>query len=588
MTNEEIVRWEGVQTVAGLTGLFRYALRTGRKKSVRKALDRLEKRLLLQPYQPQLTGTLNDQIHELHSMGENERFSWVYNRIWDALSHSERLADEVVRDIVKSVGPDDAVRFSFAPALLPCLRYAQIQRFNGRGIFRPYAIRYSGVGKDVHLIAFASLFLGLSIYVESRAPWSPEPEIDLSETNEIEWPDVEVSFPPPQLAAADYPDFEHSIRQSQIPRAVDRGRYAIECIMLGYLERQSSRAVVFVSKNLISSTRQSCLRTRQSLISSGRVARVTELTEQSSVAFAGADHFVELNHSKIEQHEIWMTRAKKISQVLGGDVPTRQLISKSQRVPPKDIEAAGHTFAPNRYIANSRGDGGGILVAFRDLSNPTNSRLADYFEIIRPKATKHDPVGEFDLWEVRASNLSGFGEIEGTYRHLTVRQAKMEAIAEQKVRKDDILFAHRGPIGRVSYVRDAPQVGHELWASQSLMIIRQKARKASSKFYCDRKALFLYLLNEGVRHSWSIVAVGDRSPAIPIGEIERRGLPNNLITEVKRLRSTKILGDDNGIDSLIKAEFQAYEECIADMNEAKRALHDSLERVMAAAKAIEC
>lgn len=273
-----------------------------------------------------------------------------------------------------------------------------------------------------------------------------------------------------------------------------------------------------------------------------------------------------------------MSHAESISQAIGREVPYIELQSRSQFVSQDEIGAAGFTLQPARYLSTNRGQTGNLATSLRLLRNPTKNRLADYFDIIRPKATTSDPVGEL-LWEIRAGNLTEMGEITPDYRKVTVRETKRSSLEEQRLRNGDILFAHRGPIGRVAYVWDKRDNGNELWASQSVMIIRAKKMTSSkaSKLFCDHRALFMYLLNEEVRQSWSRVAIGDRSPAIPIGEIERMGIPNNLITA---RGEAKVEPDPNeSFSALVDEEFKKYRARLDRIKENKILLKEGLQRI---------
>lgn len=90
--------------------------------------------------------------------------------------------------------------------------------------------------------------------------------------------------------------------------------------------------------------------------------------------------------------------------------------------------------------------------------------------------------------------------------------------------------------------------------------------------YCDPKVLFMYLLTAKVRNFWSQIAIGDRSPAIPIGEIERFGLPEKLLLEKRPLKASieAPIGETDTYPYLVLREFekrQKHLQAIRDLEE---------------------
>ncbi len=160
-------------------------------------------------------------------------------------------------------------------------------------------------------------------------------------------------------------------------------------------------------------------------------------------------------------------------------------------------------------------------------------------------------------------------------------------LEEQVVKPGDILFAHRGPIGRVAYVTEAEVQENKNWAGQTLLILR--ARKSTSveliEKYCDPRVLFMYLLAPKVRASWIELANGDRSPAIPIGEIERFSLPEGILHARRPRKSVSEAGSNEprSDTDLILAEFHDRQEKLIALREIQEAMDDGLARAWTAA-----
>ena len=82
-------------------------------------------------------------------------------------------------------------------------------------------------------------------YTEAGPPWAPDMLFDDGEPN-AEPPDLEISFPPESFREADAPGLEASIREWKVPRAVDRGGYDLESVMLAYLGDSEAPALAIV------------------------------------------------------------------------------------------------------------------------------------------------------------------------------------------------------------------------------------------------------------------------------------------------------------------------------------------------------
>lgn len=168
-------------------------------------------------------------------------------------------------------------------------------------------------------------------------------------------------------------------------------------------------------------------------------------------------------------------------------------------------------------------------------------------------------------------------------RRITVRSTLAAGLEEQIIKPGDILFAHRGPVGHVAYVSDADVQGGDMWAGQTLLIFRARKRSASDRSgqYCDPRALFMYMLTPDAQRSWRGLAIGDRSPAIPIGQIESFRLPENLLLPNKPRQTNLPIGSarPRNYTEILLAEFQLRQEKLKELGLIQSSLDDGLDRV---------
>lgn len=561
----------------GVACLFRFAIEARKNDADLTSLRHLEKRFGLEPYEPKRRGTLEDYVKDLDALTANQRFRAVFDMISNLLSDDDKLDDRVAEQLINISSDHRIVRFSFPPSLLVCLTHANEMQSAKVVRYHGYEIRYAGLGTDRELMAFASLFLGLAIYTETGTPWSPDSVFDDGEPN-TEPADIEISFPPAKFNRNEAPHLEGTLRASKLPRAVDRGKYDIESVMLDYLCSTNNKAIVFVSEAFLTSTKQSRLLTRQYLIRSARIHQVLELTWMEPSTFMIR---LEANRTNTDQVHIASTRN---SLYIGRDaLLIHECRGSNLFVSFDEIRRAGDSLRPSRYLESGPAGGPNFRIEMVNAQLPTKYRLADLFEVIRPKTTRNDQVGTFALHEVRAGNISHNGEITGNYNTVNVRDTQVSRLEQQLIKPGDILFAHRGPIGRTAYVTKDDLINGELWAGQTLLIFRSR-RKNSQDLehnYCDPRVLFMYLLTPEVKWSWQDLSIDSRSPAIPIGQIEGFGLPSNIITYSKHKANHErdILQLKSEYINAILKEFEERQENLSKLSKMQKHIYSGLDKV---------
>jgi hypothetical protein len=567
-----------IKSQKGLTRLFWFAADARGDDARAAAAHRLTARFRLRPDEPSLRGAFEDAVRYLDSLEPAQRFEEVCALIKGALKDGERLPDNLGREFLTLTRDKKIVRFSFAPSVLLCLRRAQAIQHAGSQRFPGYDIRYAGVGADRELIASASLYLDLPVYIESGPPWVPDGLFEDGEPNS-EAPELEVSFPPSTFRSSDAPDLEVSVRASKLPRAVDRGTYDLESVMLAYLCSTEAPALAMVSESFLSSPKQSRLAARQQLLDARCIDRVAELDTADA-----PQYLITLRNAEISPDQVQMISTSDVQRFTGVDPFTRSVRGTYQLISIDDVQTAGGALLPKRYLATGPVAGSDLATHFKNATNAIGHRLADLFEIIRPKTIRDDPVGTLPIQEISGVHISQFGELSGPPRKADIRSTLKARFDEQRLRPGDIVFAHRGPIGRAAYLSEENLEDSDLWAGQTLFIFRQRKRYAGAPDvpYCDPRVLFMYLLAPRVRDAWKDVASSGRSPSIPIGEVERFMVPNGLTVERKPKRGPgspeKGSTTETPADRILN-EFELHQQNCKKLRETEIRLHVGLDRV---------
>jgi hypothetical protein len=556
MNIEGILAAAGLLNYEGLTTLFRAGLQAKRTEDKRIITRKIEKRLGLAPLDQTTSGLLKDVYTHLQNLQEGEHFDTTLAliaaageaSIWHDVAIAEKLANSICDNFL--------VRFSFDITVLPCLIHARFQKLQPYKPPTDHRTRYAGLGADVPLIAFAALFLDLDIHAESGLPWEPD-HIDDDGEPFVTPPDIEMSFPPLEFLASDAIHLEKSVRNSKLPRVVDKEKFDLKSVMLNYLSFTSSSALVFTSEKAVASTKQSHLKARKSLLDSKRIQRVTELKMKAVSGHESRHFLIKLNAGDVEDEEILMTTVNDIDAFTAPSIRQREIPGKGQKIPLEEVRSVVDTLKPTRYISTGPTGGSSLLSAFRNSRSHTKHKLSELFDVIRPKTTRHDPTGENEVREVRPGDISRSGEVLDATRKIWVRETVPISLERQKLQVGDILFAHRGPIGRVAYVTKDDVSARDRWAAQSLVIIRRRARQSTGRKlpFCDPRILFMLLLTPKEQEHWRGIAVGSKSPTVPIGEIERLGLPDRILSKVKKSEASR---------KNVKEAFYGFEDFVLD------------------------
>lgn len=599
MKLEGILREADLLTFRGLAALFRHGLLARGDQRSRDFVESADIRLESEKYAHPVPGILTDAAGFLDGLNENDQFERVCDLIAlasDDGGKSSWIGRDIAKTLVESIESDQVARFSFDPCIHPCLLQARRVRDFNLSAYKMLdcPVRYSGIGADVRLVALAARFLGLDVYADSSPPWDPSIPDDGGEPV-IDEPGIEVSFPPNEVALADLKHLEQSILAARVPQAIARGRVDVESVMLKYLAWTPASTRVVVSEKALFGRKKARLAVRFEMIDTERITQITELPSALVSGWPEGRFLIDLGSDKpplepIEEEPVesvksfimrrsntlptWLKRPTDVRKV-------REVRGKAQRVTFDDVRVANGSLAPVRYLASGPLRGRTITEAFSRMRNPEGVRLADLFDVIRPKTTRDERWGEYGVREVTPSDLSEFGEITGASRRISVRHGVYVGLEEQRLKADDILFTLKGRVGRVGYVfgtKEAEDQDHDRWASQSLMIIRARSRTTADtgRPFCNPRFLFMFLLTPGMRDHWRTVATDRRSPTVPIEELERLALPEVLYdaTAIKDAGKPRTRAE-----ATIQAQFETWQDSIARIRALERKVAEGLSQV---------
>lgn len=88
----------------------------------------------------------------------------------------------------------------------------------------------------------------------------------------------------------------------------------------------------------------------------------------------------------------------------------------------------------------------------------------------------------------------------------------------------------------------------------------------------------MYLSTPKVQDSWLKLAIGDRSPAIPIGEVERFALPDSLMIDRKLAKSKDERYDSDSTYGQLRDAFRERQATLRSVRALETKLDDQLEK----------
>ncbi|PZX12825.1 hypothetical protein LX81_03532 [Palleronia aestuarii] len=586
MNLEGILREAGLLTFAGLAGLFRIGLLRRCDQLSRIFVENTDIRLGVEKFASKTPGVLTDGAVFLDGQSWDNQFEYACDLI--SLASDDGVTSSwpdrnVAKKFVSPISLDKVTRFSFEPAIHPCLLHARdLAALNLPPHRTPdYPVRYAGIGEDVRLMAFATRFLDLRVYVDTGPPWERSVPFEEDEPSTDD-PDIEISFPPNKQQLQDMDHLKASVLAMRVPQSLARGRLDVESVMLRYLSQQSASARIVVSENVLAGRRRSNHTVRSELVEARRIKHITELPLAPANRQPDSRFILDLDTDDHPNASFVVRRSDLLSTWPEWTPTIRERRGAVQQVSYDEVRAANGSLAPVRFLSTGPLRGGSIAKIISRGREPERVRLSDVFDVIRPKTTRGEQWGEERVTEVTPSDISDYGEILGTSRKISVREGIFVRLEEQKLRVNDIVLALKGPVGRVGHIpmRAASEERHDWWASQSLVIIRAKRRTAAEagRPSCDPRLLFMYLLTPLLRNHWRDIATNPRSPTIPLEEIERLALPEGLY-KIGTLTDTRSGEEMAAARTAILAEFDTLRNNLLARRELDQQLDDGLAKV---------
>ncbi len=589
---EKIVAFD-FSTIEDITQLLQHAIRKRAGKTNLKALNDVETRFNIKTQTPTISRELDlTYVASLiESFEQADRVKAVISLISNANIENALINTQLIEDTLKYCGPYKVIRFSFPAAIVACLTYANTVSRPTRRDRAPAPVVYAGIEADLSLVAVTALFLELPIHVETGTPWETEvidTDDDVDDEPTITAPGLEVTCPPAVFTSDDWSGYqkkddeiEPSIRKTKIPRAVDNKKFDLESVMLAYLATRPSSSLAFVSHDFLTTPKRSRAHTRKILRKSGRMRSVAAIHDLKKITrFA-----VELGAADQHYDNVIMKSANRLPQQF--EFEARELRGANQTISPAEIENLQGVLLPSKYLGNGPTAGNELQKIFENLHRPVRTRLADLFDVIRPKTTRHDSNGDFPITEVRAGDITELGEIAETSRQLLVMTTKADKLEEQELSPGDILLAHRGPVGRVAYY--VPKLGDDgsdlkVWAGQSVMILRARTKSADQigRPACDPRMLFMYLQSPVIQKYWRETATDIRSPSLSIGSIERLEIAEPLL--VFKNKSKENVAHNKKFaarQKLFLKAFQTRQDTLVRINRLQSQLERDLNKVSA-------
>ena len=95
----------------------------------------------------------------------------------------------------------------------------------------------------------------------------------------------------------------------------------------------------------------------------------------------------------------------------------------------------------------------------------------------------------------------------------------------------------------------------------------------------DPRVLYMYLSTPKVQDDWLKLKVGDRSPATPIGEIERLALPEGLIIDGKLANSKTDCYEPDSTYGQLRDAFRERQATLKSVRALETKLDHELEKV---------
>lgn len=445
--------------------------------------------------------------------GDIGSFAWIRNDACDQL--------------IKLLGDESHVRFSYGPSARPCLTFAYQMSRAGKTT----RITYCAVEEhECYLMANMAAILELEdvIAVERRLPWDRSGRSDAT---------VELLMPPFGMSLQHIGDIPSRTLALLGLEEGSTARINAESVSIAdVLQHTSGCVIVAVSDGELFRMVGAEPVARRALIDSGRLQAV--LAVPSGLMFSNTwintsllmltpsgqekdvVRFVDLGHSRLAQKgrrgRTEVLQGTSWLEVVSGDMPDDQTLARD--VLHREIFDNNTVLVADRYLNIGARQALDAFLAKVDVAT-----LDEVVELVRPITISQDDAGEYTLLEAAPGDVNSRGFVTEPKRSITVDRAKYIKALNQQLRPGDVLLSIKGTIGAVALVPDGlPAEGENvIWtAGQSLMILRPKKKTRMSSI-----ALFEYLTNAVVQQYLKSIAGGTAIQTLAMKDLKGFEVP---------------------------------------------------------------
>lgn len=445
--------------------------------------------------------------------GDIGSFAWIRNDACDQL--------------IKLLGDESHVRFSYGPSARPCLTFAYQMSRAGKTT----RITYCAVEEhECYLMANMAAVLELEdvIAVERRLPWDRSGRSDA--TVELLMPPFGMSLqhigdiPSRTLALLGLEEGSTARINAESVSIADVLQHTSGCVIVAVSDGELFRMVgaePVARRALIDSGRlQAVLAVPSGLMFSNTWINTSLLMLRPSGQEKDVVRFVDLGHSRLAQKgrrgRTEVLQGTSWLEVVSGDMPDDQTLARD--VLHREIFDNNTVLVADRYLNIGARQALDAFLAKVDVAT-----LDEVVELVRPITISQDDAGEYTLLEAAPGDVNSRGFVTEPKRSITVDRAKYIKALNQQLRPGDVLLSIKGTIGAVALVPDGlPAEGENvIWtAGQSLMILRPKKKTRMSSI-----ALFEYLTNAVVQQYLKSIAGGTAIQTLAMKDLKGFEVP---------------------------------------------------------------
>lgn len=212
----------------------------------------------------------------------------------------------------------------------------------------------------------------------------------------------------------------------------------------------------------------------------------------------------------VEKRRTILRNLEALAQLVRGSTSHPHVID----VQPDQVREHDYNLEAGRYLLGNAAQQRG-----KSLENIPLGKLSEHFEIIRARQHATSVCG-VPIREIQAADVPDYGATVSASKEslFDLNSPRAEAYF---LRRQDVLLAIKGSVGKVGIVPDAPEAGEGGWlAGQSFVVLRAKADTTYSPV-----ALLLFLRSELGQSLLKSQIVGASMPTLQLASIKDFTIP---------------------------------------------------------------